>query len=406
MKRDDSWIDADVGTVWFSDSSLFSALVGKLSGQICGFDTLSLGSLNFTAGHVRFPAGFSLNVAGDLTVNSTSARLEFGGDYVTNLWRHASLCSTQSVHLAVGGNLNLTSGGRLDIRSAATNGVDAFGASVEVGGNFSIASNSACYAWCDAFNGGAPHFEVGNLHVAEGGLLSASERGFPAGWVVSQAVIRSQGYGPGGGKSTNPGTSALGGGGGHGGRGGKQGTSVSGATYDDPYSPSLAGSGGAVNWKYCTQGGVGGGVVHVCATNSIVVDGTVSADGQKASGDYAGGGAGGSVYLAAPSVYGASTGVISAKGGNPSASTSAYMAGGGGGRIAIWTGEKYVKGGGLARRKSLTPVADEDGNVFLGTCSVDGGVSSYDDETNIYSGAEGTVWYVNVIRSGSMLLFR
>jgi hypothetical protein len=247
VKRDDSWIDADVGTVWFSDSSLFSALVGKLSGQICGFDTLSLGSLNFTAGHVRFPAGFSLNVAGDLTVNSTSARLEFGGDYVTNLWRHASLCSTQSVHLAVGGNLNLTSGGRLDIRSAATNGVDAFGASVEVGGNFSIASNSACYAWCDAFNGGAPHFEVGNLHVAEGGLLSASERGFPAGWVVSQAVIRSQGYGPGGGKSTNLGTSALGGGGGHGGRGGKQGTSVSGATYDDPYSPSLAGSGGAVN---------------------------------------------------------------------------------------------------------------------------------------------------------------
>ena len=47
-----------------------------------------------------------------------------------------------------------------------------------------------------------------------------------------------------------------------------------------------------------------------------------------------------------------------------------------------------------------------DGNVFLGTCSVDGGLSGYDDDTNVYSGADGTVWYCNVIRSGSMLLFR
>ena len=408
---DDSWIDADIGTVWFSDSTLFRPLVGKLYGQILGFDSLALDSLELTAGHVRFPASFSMSVSGDLAVDSTGARLEFGGDYVTNLWRHASICATQAMHLAVGGNLSLTNGGRLDVRAAATNDVDAFGASVEVGGVFSISSNSACYAWCDAFNGGAPRFEVGSLHVATGGLLSASERGFSAGWSYNGsalAVVRYSGWGPGGGKSTSSGSSALGGGGGHGGRGGKQGASASGATYDDPYSPSLPGSGGAVNWKYSAQGGVGGGVVCVCATDSIVVDGTVSADGQKTPSDYAGGGAGGSVYLCAPSVYGAATGLISAKGGNPHASTTLYKynAGGGGGRIAIWTGEKYVKGGGLARRKSQTPVADEDGNVFLGTCSVDGGVSSYDDETNVYSGADGTVWYCNVIRSGNMLLFR
>ena len=143
---DDSWIDADIGTVWFSDSTLFRPLVGKLYGQILGFDSLSIDSFELTAGHVRFPASFSMSVSGDLAVDSTGARLEFGGDYVTNLWRHASICATQAMHLAVGGNLNLTNGGRLDVRAAATNDVDAFGASVEVGGVFSISSNSACYA--------------------------------------------------------------------------------------------------------------------------------------------------------------------------------------------------------------------------------------------------------------------
>ena len=406
-RMDDSWVDADIGTLWFSDEKLLNGLGSKLYGQIRGIDSLSLDSLVFGAGHVRFPAGFSLNVAGDLSVTGTNARLEIGGDFPTNLWRHPTLCSCSPAHLVVGGNLRLEKGGRLDVRAAATNGVDAFGAQVDVVGDFVVESNSACYAWCDAFNGGAPRFDVGNMRVELGGTLTAAERGFAAGWAVDSTLVRANGYGPGAGKSTSSGASALGGGGGHGGRGGKQGASASGATYDDPYSPSLPGSGGAVNWKYSAQGGVGGGVVCVCATNSIVVDGTVSADGQKTPSDYAGGGAGGSVYLCAPSVYGAATGLISAKGGNPHASTTLYKynAGGGGGRIAIWTGEKYVKGAGLARRKSLTPVADEDGNVFLGTCSVDGGVSSYDDETNVYSGAEGTVRYVNVIRSGIILRF-
>ena len=405
---DDSWVDADIGTLWFSDAKMLGGLGSKMYGQIRGFDSLSLDSLVFGTGHVRFPAGFSLNVAGDLSVTGTNARLEIGGDFVTNLWRHPTLCSCSPAHLVVGGNLRLEKGGRLDVRAAATNGVDAFGAQVNVVGDFVVESNSACYAWCDAFNGGAPHFDVGNMRVELGGLLTAAERGFAAGWSSDSTLVRAAGYGPGAGKSTNTAAAGLGGGGGHGGEGGKQGTTAAGKTYDDLLEPTLAGSGGAVNWRYSIQGGCGGGIINVCATNSIVVDGTVCADGQKATDNYSGGGAGGAVYLCARSVSGADTGAISARGGAPTKNDTYYMhnGGGGGGRIAIWTGEKYMRGADCKRVKGATPFAGFDGGVFLGTCDVSGGASSYDDETNVYSGADGTVWFVNVIRSGIMLLFR
>ena len=41
----------------------------------------------------------------------------------------------------------------------------------------------------------------------------------------------------------------------------------------------------------------------------------------------------------------------------------------------------------------------------MSQCTSHKATAAFDDETNVYSGAGGTVWYVNVINSGFMLLF-
>lgn len=116
-------------------------------------------------------------------------------------------------------------------------------------------------------------------------------------------------------------------GGSHGGLGGQKNSGgVPGPTYDNMYAPSMPGGGGNT--------GVGGGVVRVKVTDttlgSIVIDGTVSADGQGAN---AGGGAGGSIYFDTPRLAG--KGALYTRGGTSNGGCCDYAGGAGGGRIAI-----------------------------------------------------------------------
>jgi len=78
-------------------------------------------------------------------------------------------------------------------------------------------------------------------------------------------------------------------------------------------------------------GGAGGGVIHVTASNAIVVNGAIRADGEYTSGGRGAGGGGGAIHLDAPNLAG--TGVVSAMGGD--AHTSYGGGGGGGGRVVI-----------------------------------------------------------------------
>ena len=115
-------------------------------------------------------------------------------------------------------------------------------------------------------------------------------------------------------------------GGSYGGKGGGYLTADSGLVYGDPRNPIQLGSGGA-NYS-TTASGAGGGRVFLHASNSLVVNGSIRADGGLSSGSASGNGAGGSVLIRSSTLTG--SGTISANGGGGSGVS------GGGGRIAIY----------------------------------------------------------------------
>ena len=129
-----------------------------------------------------------------------------------------------------------------------------------------------------------------------------------------------------------------GGGGGYGGGGGAGLSGPGGATYGSTAAPTdLGGAGGGAPIEpYNLNAGAGGGALRLTVGGTLAVDGKLSADG--APGAATGGGAGGSVWLAARTLTG--TGLISANGGRGDAADG----GGGGGRIALYFTTNQFKG--------------------------------------------------------------
>ena len=159
-----------------------------------------------------------------------------------------------------------------------------------------------------------------NLTVAKTASINGNMNGFIG---VKSAV----GRGPGGG-AVNMGSVA--GGGGYGGSGGFNG----GRVYGMAQYPTNAGSaGGGAGNDGGKRGGNGGGIITIIASGHVKVEGTISADGESGAGIsmWVAGGSGGSVSITCKTIGGASTGLISVKGGL----ASAFAGGGGGGRIAL-----------------------------------------------------------------------
>jgi large repetitive protein len=121
--------------------------------------------------------------------------------------------------------------------------------------------------------------------------------------------------------------SAGGIGGSHGGLGGRYApaTGATGLVYGDLRRPVALGAGGGA---WAAVGGNGGGAVRIVASDAVIVDGAIRADGGLASGTADGNGAGGSVWIDTALLAG--DGSISANGGGAGNYTGA-----GGGRIAI-----------------------------------------------------------------------
>lgn len=413
--------DADIGTLWFSDDTFLKFLGTGLSGQLVNTASeIELASVSMTFGRVRFvKPGISVAVSGDVAI-SGDARLEFGGDTPTNRVYDCDLMTTRPWTFSVGGDVTLSSGGRLDLRGAYTNGTsDVCGGALSVGGVLAVGADSSLYCWSDVVNGGSPKISAGSFTVADGGLVSAENRGFAGGYNDSYAGTHHFGYGPGGG--SNPDWYCQGGG--HGGAGGLEGRKD--ATYDygshvndGEYTPALAGSGGAATgWS---RQAAGGGVVHVEAAGAIVVDGTINVDGQASANIRGGAGAGGTIYLKCAAFSGASTGVLSAKGGDAydvAVGVSYYgqSGAGGGGRIAVWTGCDW---NGNVNSSRLTKGTVPDGLAgfsYLGSVSVAGGASEMSVAKGTggslkdvsCAGSDGTAWFFNVADPmGVMLLFR
>ena len=151
-----------------------------------------------------------------------------------------------------------------------------------------------------------------DLSVEEGGAINVDGKGY----ANRKDNVPS---GPGGARWSN----------GSGSHGGKGGDGRSGLPYGSVIASTQAGSAGGM---YNGTGGDGGGIVRIQATGSVIVNGSISANGLDCSGT-AGGGAGGSIWITCKTFAGGK-GMIEAKGGNLPPKTDG-MGGGGGGRIAL-----------------------------------------------------------------------
>ncbi|MBU1164979.1 putative metal-binding motif-containing protein, partial [Patescibacteria group bacterium] len=168
-----------------------------------------------------------------------------------------------------------------------------------------------------------------NITINGGGIISASETGFPSGNAYTA------GFGYGGGL-----TSDLGyGGGGHGGAGGYGGGTLftGGLAYGDRYNPVTLGSGGATKNLACCAN-PGGGIIMLTVKNTITNNGTISANGGNAPppcdfllwNQASAGSSGGSINILSNNING--SGAITAYGGT-GADGDRDGGGGGGGRI-------------------------------------------------------------------------
>ncbi|MBW1860471.1 MAG: hypothetical protein JRI70_10515, partial [Deltaproteobacteria bacterium] len=189
---------------------------------------------------------------------------------------------------------------------------------------------------------GNPHgsgviIEATSIVIEEDAALSANELGF---------IYNNQG----------PGTTAWGGAG-HGSRGGPGNNGVIGLPYGLLAEPTALGSSG----RHYSRGGSGGGAVKLIVDN-LMVNGTLSANGQNATGCCDnGGGSGGSLWVIVDTLAG--SGSITADGGTGAAKGGSAA----GGRIAFdWTTR-----------------------TFDGVISARGATHSWGEE---YYGNNGTIW--------------
>ncbi|HIJ86427.1 MAG TPA: hypothetical protein HPP97_01945 [Desulfuromonadales bacterium] len=164
-----------------------------------------------------------------------------------------------------------------------------------------------------------------DIQVDEGSSIDVTGRGYRGG---RQGVW----YDPAVTLGGIPGSQA-GSGGSYGGKGAGYETRDSSLVYGNPYTPELLGSGGG-GWSY-TGGGAGAGRLILNASRSLLVNGTIRADGAYSNGEAAGGGSGGSILIRTSRLAG--DGSISASGGgHSSAGAGGLGVSGGGGRVAIY----------------------------------------------------------------------
>jgi RHS repeat-associated protein len=183
----------------------------------------------------------------------------------------------------------------------------------------------------------AGSLEASSLAVVNGAVLAAQghelDLTISGGATVdatSRIDVSGEGYGP---RTTAGGTTGPQDdwGGSYGGLGGvAPGHGQTNVVYGDYADPTDWGSGG---WC-CSLGGAGGGLVRLTA-GTLALDGEIVADGtavrdQYGNGPY-GAGSGGGIYVSVATLQG--TGSIQASG------ASAAVAGGGGGRIAVYAGD-------------------------------------------------------------------
>ncbi len=377
----DSYI-GDWGTLWLSDASVLDTMTETLDENtfplnnitlyIDGFNEWTVDNLSVSNRAFRFgDTNFALNV---------NAKLQIGANGRLDVARVKA------------GSVLVTNGGRLDIRSAPSDGISEWGGELDVEGDLHIAADSRLRL-VSAWYGGLPRVHVHNLILDHDGRIDAQGTGLFAAHGDGAGSISSRRRG-----------------GGYGGEGGTGDYSdPGGQPYGTPVGPMFAGSGGC----FLPRGGHGGGLIHIEAVGEIRLNGIIDADG--GNGGYhrdhgAGGGSGGGVFLLAQRVTGSGTGLISVRGGFARGQNAG---GGGGGRIAIWTGISgrtapllldmlqagHMPAGTVVESESLPNGLAGD---FTEVIHLDGGDPSSDSAT---AGEPGTFRWI-AVRQGTLFMVR
>lgn len=200
-----------------------------------------------------------------------------------------------------------------------------------------------------AANGTTDQSKRVTLQITAGATINTAGKIDVTGRGYSGGVDAQNGYGPGKGYK---GAGRCGGGAGQGAQGGTgqydAGSGGAGGTlYGSFLQPTDIGSGGGgtVTSGAPVTGGSGGGGIKLTA-QSLTIDGSILANGNAGgwnAGRSAGAGAAGSIWLSVTNLSG--TGLVQAKGGTTSPSTSYGTSGGGGGggRISLYYTTRPVR---------------------------------------------------------------
>lgn len=337
--------DGGYGSLYFPDGRFLGETIPHVGvWSVPGFTNWSAASLTVTNGAILFPApGFVLDVAGGIRIAGaqsslmlSSATVRCGGSLgITNGLMVLFGGAADPVTLEVAQDIRMQGGAAaragLYVHAGATNETVSYGALVRVGGGIVLASNAWIHAVSHPRNGGSPLIRAAAVRVtATNAGISADACGFEQ---ANNGLVAANGLGPGRGYL---GSGVRPSGAGYGGRGGGSTTQTNGgATYGLLHAPFHAGSsGGSGGSALGRMGGRGGGLVWLEVSNSVSIDGTISASA-GAAGPYGGGGSGGGVLIRCRDLSGGPGAVLRANGG---ASGTAESGGGGGGRIAVWYG--------------------------------------------------------------------
>ncbi|MCB2153456.1 hypothetical protein KQI84_01100 [bacterium] len=273
---------------------------------------------------------------GDLVVDADQ-------DWPEGTYAYDSLTVTNSATLRIAGGSSVTVAGEFSIATDSAVVLQGKDASAQVGG-----------LWV----GQGVSIEANTLDVATGGFLSADGQGYTC------PGMQSDGNGPGGGAN---GYGNTGGGGAYGGDGGRTLPGVVAAHYGSPLEPIDLGSAGGTGDEGAPTGH-GGGAMHLVVHDLLTNNGTITANGNSASGDCAGG-AGGSIWVEAARLGG--SGIFQAEGGG----TQWGSASGAGGRIAVYytSNEGFDEAAGFSVQPgSSSGINGQEGTVIVIDESVTG----------------------------------
>lgn len=378
------------GTIWFSDNQfLLHSEAYRTAGYpfkgtwksgepLNGIHWTGDRTLNGT--RLYFDrANFPFTIDGNLTLTGSGnyGRMIFGLIFTNSqVTVNGNLTLTDSRMQLTGGKLTVAgnvetgygaaqkfAGGEIALFAMPTNAPGQFGVEAEIGGTLHLSNYSVLAPFCEPHNGAVARVSAKNVTVDAGGKIDADTKGYDST------------YGPGAYRAG--GTSSYGGAyGGQGGLGNNKGVEANRTQpYGDPQHPVYPGSGSSYSLGFNARGG---GLVYMDVAKRFLLNGLITADGNRYNVGYYGwqsGSSGGGVYIRARHFSG--SGTIRARGGFPSASATtgdAYPAAGGGGRVAIWSHDALQLADFVANQIDVSPghFANNVNKVFVEDVSATG----------------------------------